>query len=67
MFTIFRLVNKIIMTARPLGILDIIVIAILIIVAAIVIVFLWPLVVLVAIIAAAYFIYKWYKRERVLR
>jgi len=46
--------------ARPLGILDVMIIAALIIVAAIVIYFLWPLVIAVIIIGVAYYIYKWY-------
>ncbi len=46
--------------ARPLGILDVMIIAALIIVAAIVIYFLWPLVIAIIIIGAAYYIYKWY-------
>ncbi|HXG06310.1 MAG TPA: hypothetical protein VNI77_03175 [Nitrososphaera sp.] len=47
--------------ARPMGILDWIIVAVLVIVAALVMYFLWPLVVMVAIAAAAYFIYKWYR------
>lgn len=47
--------------ARPLGILDILIIAALVIVAAIVIYFLWPLVIAIIIIGAAYYIYKWYR------
>jgi hypothetical protein len=49
--------------ARPLGALDWLVIAALIIIAAIIIYFLWPLAIAIAIIAAAYFIYRWYTRE----
>jgi uncharacterized protein HemY len=50
--------------ARPLGITDILIIAALIIVAAIVIYFLWPLVIAIVIIGAAYYIYKWYRYKR---
>jgi hypothetical protein len=49
--------------ARPLGILDILIIAALIIIAAVVIYFLWPLIVIVVIIGVGYYIYKWYKRR----
>lgn len=50
--------------ARPLGMIDWLVIIALIIIAAVIIYFLWPLAVAVAIIAAAYFIYKWYTGQR---
>ena len=51
--------------ARPLNIMDIIVIVVLIIfVAAIVIYFLSTLIIVLVIIGVGYFIYKWYKRER---
>lgn len=49
--------------ARSLGVLDILIIAALIIVAAIVIYFLWPLVIAIIIIGAAYYIYKWYRHK----
>jgi uncharacterized protein (UPF0333 family) len=38
-----------------------------VIIAALVIYFLWPLVVVVAIIAAAYFIYRWYTGKSTVR
>jgi len=47
--------------ARSLGIIDVLILAALIIVAAIVIYFLWPLIIAIIIIGAAYLIYKWYK------
>ena len=50
--------------ARPLNILDMVVIAALIIVAAIVIYLLRPLVVVLVIIGVGYFIYRWYKRRK---
>jgi Flp pilus assembly protein TadB len=50
--------------ARPLSILDIVVIAVLIILAAVVIYFLRPLVIVLVIIGVGYFIYKWYKRRK---
>jgi len=50
--------------ARALRTLDWLVIAALVIIAAIIIVFLWPLAVAVAVIAAAYFIYRWYTGQR---
>ena len=53
----------IIIMARPLGILDVLIIAALIIIAAIVIYFLWPLIVVIIIIGAAYYIYKWYRHR----
>jgi hypothetical protein len=40
--------------------LDWLIVAVLVIIAALVIYYLWPLAVAIAIIAAAYFIYKWY-------
>jgi hypothetical protein len=49
--------------AKPLGMLDVLIIAALIIVAAIVIYFLWPLIIAIIIIGAAYYIYKWYKHK----
>ena len=51
--------------ARPLRTLDWVVIAALVIVAAIVIYLLWPLI--IAIIAAGYFIYRWYTGRRLVR
>jgi hypothetical protein len=53
--------------ARPLRALDWVVIAALVILAAILIYVLWPLVVAIAIIAAAYFIYRWYTGRRLVR
>lgn len=53
--------------ARPLNILDIVVIAVLIILAAVVIYFLRPLVIVLVIIGVGYFIYKWYKRRKARR
>jgi hypothetical protein len=53
--------------ARPLRALDWVVIAALVIVAAILIYVLWPLVVAIAIIAAGYFIYRWYTGRRLVR
>ena len=53
--------------ARPLRMLDWVVIAVLVIVAAILIYVLWPLVVAIAIIAAGYFIYRWYTGRRLVR
>jgi uncharacterized RDD family membrane protein YckC len=50
--------------ARPLGVLDVLIIAVLVIAAALVIYFLWPLIVAIIIIGAAYYIYKWYRRSR---
>ena len=49
---------------KPLGILDILIIAALIVVAAVVIYFLWPLIVAIVIIGVAYFIYKWYIKRK---
>jgi hypothetical protein len=49
--------------ARPLGALDILIIAVLVILAALVIYFLWPLVIAIIIIGAAYYIYKWYRHK----
>lgn len=47
--------------ARPLGVLDVLITAVLVIAAALVICFLWPLIVAIIIIGAAYYIYKWYR------
>ena len=52
---------------RPLRMLDWVVIAALVILAAILIYVLWPLVVAIAIIAAGYFIYRWYTGRRLVR
>jgi 4-hydroxybenzoate polyprenyltransferase len=46
--------------ARALGAADWLVLAVLIIIAGIIIYFLTPLAVVIAIVAAAYFIYRWY-------
>ncbi|MDQ3852676.1 MAG: hypothetical protein M3299_07570 [Thermoproteota archaeon] len=53
--------------ARPLRALDWAVIAALVIVAALLIIFLQPLVIAIAIIAAGYFIYRWYTGRRLVR
>lgn len=53
--------------ARPLGALDWLVIAALVILAAVIIYLLWPLVVVIAIAAAGYFIYRWYTGRRLVR
>ena len=53
--------------ARPLRTLDWVVIAALVIVTAIIIYVLWPLVIAIAIIAAGYFIYRWYTGKRLIR
>lgn len=55
--------SVLILMARPLGILDILIIAALIIIAALVIYFLWPLIVAVVIVGVAYYIYKWYRNR----
>lgn len=53
--------------ARPLGALDWLVIAALVILAAIVIYLLQPLVVIIAIAAVGYLIYRWYTGRRLVR
>ena len=53
--------------ARPLNALDWIIIAALVIIAAVVIYFLQPLVVIIAIAAVGYLIYRWYTGRRVVR
>jgi Flp pilus assembly protein TadB len=53
--------------ARPLGALDLLVIGALIILAAIVIYLLQPLVVVIAIAAVGYLIYRWYTGRRLVR
>jgi hypothetical protein len=53
--------------ARSLSVFDIIIIAVLIIIAALVIYFLRPLVIAIAIIAAGYFIYRWYTKRKMVR
>jgi len=53
--------------ARPLGALDWLVIAALVILAAIVIYLLQPLVVVIAIAAVGYLIYRWYTGRRLVR
>jgi hypothetical protein len=53
--------------ARPLRALDWIVIAALVILAAVLIYVLWPLIIAIAIIAAGYFIYRWYTGRRLIR
>ncbi len=52
---------------RPLGALDWLVIAALVILAAIVIYLLQPLVVVIAIAAVGYLIYRWYTGRRLVR
>jgi len=53
--------------ARSMRALDWLIIAVLVIIAALVIYYLWPLAVAIAIIAAAYFIYKWYTGQSSIR
>jgi hypothetical protein len=53
--------------ARPLRALDWVVIAALVILAAVLIYVLWPLIIAIAIIAAGYFIYRWYTGRRLIR
>ena len=53
--------------ARSLSLFDIIIIAVLIIITALVIYFLRPLVIAIAIIAAGYFIYRWYTKRKMVR
>ena len=53
--------------ARQLGVLDWLVIAVLVILAALVIYFLQPLVIVIAILAVAYLIYRWYTGRRTIR
>lgn len=50
--------------ARSLRAVDWLVLAVLIVIAAIIIYFVTPLAILIAIAAAAYFIYKWYVGDR---
>ncbi len=51
--------------SKPIGILDVIIIAALIVIAAVVVYLLWRLVIAVVLIGVAYYIYKWYvKRKR---
>jgi hypothetical protein len=61
------LAHQILIMARPLRMLDWVIIAVLVIVAAILIYVLWPLVIAIAIIAAGYFIYRWYTGRRLVR
>ena len=53
--------------ARPLRTLDWVVIAVLVIVAAIVIYLLQPLIIVIAIAAVGYIIYRWYTGRRLVR
>jgi hypothetical protein len=53
--------------ARPLNILDWVVIAALVIVAAVLIYLLQPLVIVIAIAAVGYLIYRWYTGRRMVR
>jgi uncharacterized protein HemY len=59
--------NITLILARSLSLFDIIIIAVLIIIAALVIYFLRPLVIAIAIIAAGYFIYRWYTKRKMVR
>lgn len=61
------LAHQTLIMPRPLRMLDWVVIAALVILAAILIYVLWPLVVAIAIIAAGYFIYRWYTGRRLVR
>jgi hypothetical protein len=61
------LAHQTLIMARTLRMLDWVVIAVLVIVAAVLIYVLWPLVVAIAIIAAGYFIYRWYTGRRLVR
>jgi hypothetical protein len=60
------LVNSLIM-ARALRTLDWVVIAALVILAALIIYLLQPLVIVIAIIAVGYIIYRWYTGRRLVR
>jgi hypothetical protein len=53
--------------ARPMRALDWLIVAVLVIIAAVVIYYLWPLAVAIAIIAAGYFIYRWYTGRPAIR
>lgn len=53
--------------ARALNIMDIIVIAVLVIIAALIIYLLRPLIIAIVIIAAGYFIYRWYTKRKIIR
>ena len=53
--------------ARPLRALDWVVIAALVILAALVIYLLQPLIIVIAIIAVGYIIYRWYTGRRLVR
>jgi hypothetical protein len=53
--------------ARPLRALDWVIIAVLVILAALVIYLLRPLVIVIAIIAVGYIIYRWYTGRRLVR
>jgi putative flippase GtrA len=53
--------------ARPLRALDWVVIAVLVTLAALVIYLLRPLVIVIAIIAVGYIIYRWYTGRRLVR
>ncbi|HYY65691.1 MAG TPA: hypothetical protein VE622_01480 [Nitrososphaeraceae archaeon] len=52
---------------RALNALDIVIIAILIVLVAIVIYLLRPLIIAIVIIAAGYFIYRWYTKRKLVR
>ena len=57
----------VLIVARPLRTLDWVVIAVLVILAAIVIYLLQPLIIVIAIIAVGYIIYRWYTGRRLVR
>lgn len=52
---------------RTLNIIDIIIIAVLVIIAALIIYLLRPLIIAIVIIAAGYFIYRWYTKRKLFR
>jgi Flp pilus assembly protein TadB len=49
---------------RALRVLDILVIVIIVIIAAALIYIFWPLIVAIIIMAAGYFIYRWYMKQK---
>jgi len=53
--------------ARPLNLIDWIVIAVLIVIAAVLIYLVRPLVIVIAIAAVGYLIYRWYTGRRLIR
>jgi hypothetical protein len=64
---VIRIYRKEIAMARPLNLLDWIIIAVLVIVAAVLIYLLRPLVIVIAIAAVGYLIYRWYTGRRLVR